>query len=596
MSYTVIDISRYQGDIDFQKVKASNLIGGVVMRAGIGNYTTGAIREDSKFVQNANGFKSVGIPMGIYYFSQAVTEADAIMEANYCIEQARKYGTTKLIAYDLEGEGRIGSVPKEQLTRNIIAFCSTVAAAGLPTCLYTYLSFLSSRVDEASIRADNIDIWIAHYTSTAHPEYATKYTMWQYSSSGTIPGIEGRVDMNHCYKDYFKGGTQPMANFTKRTTAPSSTDKNWINTAYGGYNHAIKIKSDGSVLPNCTGYVHGRWLELGLPESKLCLNNAEIYWGYNDGFSRGQTPKLGAIICWRKGAAGPQSDGAGHVAVVEDIYSDGTVLASQSNYGGTRFYTQRINPKTWPGGAYVLQGYIYPPVDFDGKGFIEPVQRDASKNQVEVAYDFLNARSNPYFGDNIIGYIPRGIYDVLATKDMRAEASNGYYWYQVADHVWIADIGADKTIYLPATEKPKDYSALLKIGYASGGDLKEIKALLESMDIAYTEPETGYVVTSVAPSKGDRTKIESMCNAKGVPCVEYASNDEAKNEEQEQRIKYLEEENAKLKAENETLKVTIDEAEQDMLSYETRIGTLEKEVGTYESVVGEIETALAKLD
>ena len=105
-----------------------------------------------------------------------------------------------------------------------------------------------------------------------------------------------------------------MATFVKRTTAPSSTDKNWINIAYGGYNHAIKIKSDGSVLPNCTGYVHGRWLELGLPESKLCLNNAEIYWGYNDGFSRGQTPKLGSIICWRKGAAGPQSDGAGHVA------------------------------------------------------------------------------------------------------------------------------------------------------------------------------------------------------------------------------------------------------------------------------------------
>ena len=594
MSYLVIDISKWQGNINFQAVKDSNLIGGVVMRAGVGDYTTGALRVDSKFERNAQGFKSVGIPMGIYYFSQAATEADAIMEANFCIEQARKYGATKLIAYDLESEGRIANVSKEQLTRNVIAFCSTVAAAGLPTCLYTYLNFLSSRVNEASIRANNIDIWIAHYTTTAHPEYATKYTMWQYTSSGSIPGIDGRVDMNYCYKDYFTGGTQPMATFVKRTTAPSSTDKNWINTAYGGYNHAIKIGSDGSVLPNCTGYCHGRWLELGLPESKLCLNNAEIYWNYNDGFPRSQTPKLGAIICWRKGEAGPQGDGAGHVAIVEEIYSDGTVLASQSNYGGTRFYTQRINPKTWPGGAYTFQGYLCPPIDFGGS-FIEPVKRDATVNQVEVAYDFLNARSNPYLASDSYGYIPRGIYNVLATKDMRAEASNGYFWYQVADHVWIADIGADKTIYMPASENPKDYSSLLKIGYASGGDMKQIKALLEEMSIGYTEPEAGYVVTSVAPSKGDRTKIESLCNSLGVPCVEYASNNDAKEEEQNQKIAMLEAENQKLKTENEALKTSIADAEEDLLSYETRNAELEKQNKLYQEVMTEIESSLAKI-
>ena len=283
-----------------------------------------------------------------------------------------------------------------------------------------------------------------------------------------------------------------------------------------------------------------------------------------------------------------------HKLIVEEIYSDGTVLASQSNYGGTRFYTQRINPKTWPGGTYTFQGYIYPPVDFGGS-FIEPVKRDATVNQVEVAYDYLNARCNPYLASDSYGYIPRGIYNVLAPKDMRAEASNGYLWYQVADHVWIADVGADKTIYMPASEKPKDYSSLLKIGYASGGDLKQIKALLEEMSIGYTEPETGYVVTSVAPSKGDRTKIEALCIEKGVPCVEYASNNDAKEEEQNQKIAMLEAENQKLREENNALKVAIDDAEDEMLSYETRNTELEKQNKLYGEVVIEVETSLAKL-
>lgn len=94
--------------------------------------------------------------------------------------------------------------------------------------------------------------------------------------------------------------------FVKRLTAPSTTDKNWIGVKYGGKNNALVISSStGSVLANCCGYVHGRWCELGLPESKLCRNNAEMYFGYTaDGFKRGSTPKLGAIACWSKGVVG----------------------------------------------------------------------------------------------------------------------------------------------------------------------------------------------------------------------------------------------------------------------------------------------------
>ena len=111
-----------------------------------------------------------------------------------------------------------------------------------------------------------------------------------------------------------------MAKYTPRTKEPSTTDKNFIHMSSGGYNRCIVIKN-GSCLPNCVGYSWGRWREILGKNPNLSLNNAENWWAHNDGYERGQTPKLGAVICWRKGLAGNASDGAGHVAVVEEVKS-----------------------------------------------------------------------------------------------------------------------------------------------------------------------------------------------------------------------------------------------------------------------------------
>lgn len=381
--------------------------------------------------------------------------------------------------------------------------------------------------------------------------------------------------------------------FQPRTTAPSATDKNWINVNYGGKNHALTISSStGSVLANCTGYVHGRWLELGLNESKLCLYNADQYYGYTrDGFERGQTPKLGAILCWSK------TGKAGHVAIVEKIHGDGTVTASNSNYSGTRFYTNRINPKTWPSG-YKFQGYIYPPIDFSGggTGIGTPVARDKTRTQVQVNYDALRARSNPYLGDNVLGFINVGIYNVLEERDMTQEASNGYIWYKVEENVWIANVGSSEVTYLPATEEPKDYSALLKIGYASAGDVKQIKTLLDEMKIGYTEPEEGYIVTSVAPSKGDRDKIDVLCANLGIPCVEYASNDNATIEELKQKIDILEKENANLLAKNNNLKEEKENLENINSQLTSEKEALTKENAEVKNVLQDVKEISAELN
>lgn len=155
-----------------------------------------------------------------------------------------------------------------------------------------------------------------------------------------------------------------MATFKPRTTAPSTKDKNWIHTSAGGYNSCIHIKN-GSVLPNCVGYAWGRARELLGKDPKLSRANAENWWGYNDGYKRGQTPKLGAIICWRKGKTGVSSDGAGHVAVVEKINADGSILTSNSDYGGRRFYTKTYKAPYTISSAYTFQGFIYLPMDFE---------------------------------------------------------------------------------------------------------------------------------------------------------------------------------------------------------------------------------------
>ena len=157
--------------------------------------------------------------------------------------------------------------------------------------------------------------------------------------------------------------------FIKRTTKPSADNKNYVKTTYSGYNYCVLGKPSngrGSVLANCVGYAWGRWRELLDEKPKLSRGNAENWYGYKDGYNRGQTPKLGAVICWRKGNAGDSSDGAGHVAIVEQINDDKSILISESGYNNYIFKTETIKAP-YEKKDYTLQGFIYPPVEFADK-------------------------------------------------------------------------------------------------------------------------------------------------------------------------------------------------------------------------------------
>lgn len=246
--------------------------------------------------------------------------------------------------------------------------------------------------------------------------------------------------------------------FVPRTAAPSASNKFYIKAGKGGYNRAMEInKVTHSCLPNCVAMAHGRWLESqGQTDyskyDKLPTGNAENYFPYKkDGYKRGQEPKVGAIICWRKGKAGCASDGAGHVAFVEEVKANGDVVTSNSAYNGSRYYlkTYKKSNNYYMGSKYTFQGFIYNPVEFTNEGVTPTVDRNTKVNQLKVVTTSLRVRANHSTKSDIIGYAKyNGIYNYYEThKDLK------YTWYRIADNQWIANNGKWLEIYPKQVEK-----------------------------------------------------------------------------------------------------------------------------------------------
>lgn len=146
-----------------------------------------------------------------------------------------------------------------------------------------------------------------------------------------------------------------MNRYKPRTTAPETDNK---------FYYAENIYSQsGYGLPNCTCYAWGRFYELLNEKPLLSTRDAEKWYNHDDGYDRGFTPKLGAVVCWCKGDPTTDADGSGHVAIVEDILSDGTIVTSNSAYSGEFFYIKNIAPPYNLNG-YTFQGFIYHPITF----------------------------------------------------------------------------------------------------------------------------------------------------------------------------------------------------------------------------------------
>ena len=194
MSKKGIDVSEFQGKIDWEKVKNDG-IEFAILRCGYGMDFSN--QDDVEYERNANECERLGIPYGVYLMSYANTVEKARSEAKHVLRLIEGRKISLGVWHDIEDNGTSGAINKETLTNIINTFCNTIKNAGYKVGVYANLNWLENKI-EKTIK-DNYDIWVAQYYSKC--EYEGKYIMWQHTSSGKVNGISTNVDMNILYED-----------------------------------------------------------------------------------------------------------------------------------------------------------------------------------------------------------------------------------------------------------------------------------------------------------------------------------------------------------------------------------------------------------
>lgn len=199
-----IDVSKHQGEIDWKKVKADG-IDYAIIRMGNRGYGTGKLVADETFAVNARGALDAGLDIGVYFFSQAINNEEALEEVEMLLDAIKEFDITYPVIFDTEASGttsgRVDNLTKEQLTDVAVTFCDAVKDAGYKPMIYANVKWFVTKLDLA--RLQNYDKWIAQYFRS--PFFPYKFEMWQYSSTATVDGIEGDVDLNLCFANYANG-------------------------------------------------------------------------------------------------------------------------------------------------------------------------------------------------------------------------------------------------------------------------------------------------------------------------------------------------------------------------------------------------------
>lgn len=209
MALKVIDVSYHNGTIDWAKVKSSG-VDGAIIRCGYGSNITA--QDDKQWKRNADECTRLGIPFGTYIYSYAKTDAQARSEAEHVLRLVKGYKLSYPVYYDLEEDGtQSGAVNRMKI------FAEIIENAGYWVGVYCNKSWWDNTLKSLG---DRYTKWIARYNSTLG---MSGVDMWQYTSSGSVSGISGRVDMNHCYRDFPKeiSGSSSSSPSGSSSTVPS---------------------------------------------------------------------------------------------------------------------------------------------------------------------------------------------------------------------------------------------------------------------------------------------------------------------------------------------------------------------------------------
>lgn len=340
MALKGIDVSQWQGNIDWQKVKGAG-VQFAMLRAGYGRNNL-----DTKFHRNAKGAVAVGIPVGLYWFSYALNVEMAKKEAQYAVELAKKYKITWPIAYDLEYDtvsyaAKNGvTITKSLATQMAIAFCEEIKRLGYIPMVYTNLDYLNRYFDRSKLP---YDLWYAQYASAA--SVADK-EIWQYSSKGSMPGIAGNVDMNHGYKDYGNGGDSKPDPAPTPSPAPSGTTLNLaVAVMQGKYGAGQDRKNAlGTRYQEVQDFINH------ITSASTDTLVAEVMQGK---YGNGETRKT--VLGGRYKAVQDKINGGGSGAVYYTVRSGDTLSGIAAKYGTTYQKIAQMNGIANPNKIYVGQ-------------------------------------------------------------------------------------------------------------------------------------------------------------------------------------------------------------------------------------------------
>jgi GH25 family lysozyme M1 (1,4-beta-N-acetylmuramidase) len=190
-----IDVSRYQGDIDWQRAAADG-VEFAMIRVGYRGYEAGRLSVDEYFEQNIRGAADAGVKIGVYFFSQATNRAEAIEEADVVLVNIAPYDVSFPVVFDIEdiaGQvSRTDALTSAEITDIAIAFCERVAQAGYKPMVYANPKWFVSRMELDRLEA--YDKWLAQYYKT--PSFPYAFSIWQFTNTGSVDGIGGDVDLN----------------------------------------------------------------------------------------------------------------------------------------------------------------------------------------------------------------------------------------------------------------------------------------------------------------------------------------------------------------------------------------------------------------
>lgn len=206
-SYVGINVNENQGDIDWAQVAASD-VDYALIRVGYREYSRGRIVADANFEQNMKGAASVNLPVGVYFYSRAVTDTEAEEEAAFVLEQIRGYQIDYPIAFNwqylynddgtLDESARNTGCNGTQITGFIETFCKKIKTAGFTAAYYCDKEMGYNKLDLERLSA--YEMWYAEYRSV--PSFYYDFGMWQYTKEGTVPGISGQVPVSLALKKY----------------------------------------------------------------------------------------------------------------------------------------------------------------------------------------------------------------------------------------------------------------------------------------------------------------------------------------------------------------------------------------------------------